>query len=103
MSRPTGKRIQLPHGMYVQFTAMLDRKLQTLYRSYRSKTRTKPQVRKDGEEEIDAHYDRVLEVALQRMNVQFGVTKEPKDHEKSDIIGYREQAKAEWNRIVDDM
>lgn len=103
MSIPKGKRVQLPHGMYVQFTGMLDRKLQTLYRRFRSKDLTKAQVRKKGEEEIDNHYDRILEVTLQRSSKQFTVTKEPTEREQSEILGYKAQAKAEWSRIVDDM
>ena len=95
------KRFIIPHGVYTQVTAQINRDLLRIYRRVRRGSITKPQAKTEGEKVIRDARSKIQKITL-RWFTKNGL--KPTEPETTDELDTFTQDKIdEWEGIVSDM
>ena len=103
MSSPKGRRISIPDGTYIRYSNRVNAKLQRLYRRYRHKKLTKPEVRKRGKKVIDEQFEDMTKFVDRFFKRKLGKTDDLSSDDKKELDKWRDETIESWNGIVDDM
>ena len=91
----------IPHGVYNQVTAQINRNLLRIYRRFSRGSKTKPQAQKEGEKVIKDAKAKITEIT-RRWFSKNGLEPEEPDT-MNELDDFTQDKIDEWHAIVDDM